>query len=397
MTLQRRKASLMAFFFCCALGDAAPSVSQPCVAPGGCTGDVPSGMCGISTDAIETGVGCNGLNNCQDPEILGEDPTFEIVPQPVTLTGPPKFSVRMSFQVKSPWNIWARQNNVNGQLQALWVDPTNRVSVCNSNLADLSKIWVERSLTCAEMWDIRGGEEGNSEAPRYDLTVASCGPPCNPDDPGCFSNGCHKWDQRKGIIFSIPDDQLAEYCPPKECPEGTCCPPPPAASGPPGGGLGGIGGWGSGGPAPGENDEDEADDTEGNSVVTKAGPNLTLGRFWSHAFGERIVALESASHVRLFTANALYVEFWDIDGDGTFDKASPSHVRSTLTDTGAGWELRVQDGTVKEFDVAGQWTSTRDRNGNTTSGSYSGGVLEQVGLPHGRRFDYAYHSDGLFA
>ncbi len=132
-------------------------------------------------------------------------------------------------------------------------------------------------------------------------------------------------------------------------------------------------------------------------MVTKAGPNPTLGRYWSHAFGERILVRESPSHVWLFTADALYQEFWDIDGDGTYDKTSPSHVKSTLTSTASGWELRSLSGTVKEFNAAGQWVATRDRNGNTTSGSYTGGLLEKVDLPDGRRFDFAYHADGLLA
>ncbi len=149
ITLSWRPAGLLAVSLTLALS--APSLAQPCVTPGGCTGDVPSGMCGVTTTPIETGVGCNGLNNCQDPEILDGDPVFEIVALPVTLFGAPQYSVRMSLQVKAPWNIWARQNNVNGQLQALWVDPSNRVSVCNSNLADHSKIWVDKTLTCAQM------------------------------------------------------------------------------------------------------------------------------------------------------------------------------------------------------------------------------------------------------
>ncbi|MCP3998251.1 MAG: RHS repeat protein, partial [bacterium] len=213
-------------------------------------------------------------------------------------------------------------------------------------------------------------------------------------DPACPTSPCHRWDQEKDIGFSIPENLIVQHCPPKECPENTCCPPPPAGSGPPGGRLGGMGGWGSRGPAP---DEDTADGTTGSLMAAKAGPNPTLGRFWSHAYGERILVRESPSHVWLFTADALYVEFWDVNGDGTFDKASPSHVRSVLTDTGSGWQLRALDGTVKEFNAAGQWTATRDRNGNTTSGVYSTGLLEQVNLPDGRRFDYAYHADGLLA
>ncbi len=294
MMPQRRTTILIAFFFCCStLGHTEPAPAQTCVAPGGCTGDVPSGMCGISTTPIETGIGCGGLNNCQDSEILGDAPTFEIVPQPVTRDEVPSFSVRMSLQVKSPWNIWARQNNVNNQLQALWVGPTKRISVCYSNRADYSKVWVERTLTCAEMSNLRGGE-ANPEAPWYDLTVASCGPPCNPADPGCSVSGCHRWAQRKGIVFSIPDEKIAEHCPRKVCPENTCCPPGPTASGPPDSGLGGVGGSGTGGPPQSPSPPEEtAAGTAGSLIVTKAGPNPTLGRYWSHPFGERIQVSDS--------------------------------------------------------------------------------------------------------
>ena len=99
----------------------------------------------------------------------------------------------------------------------------------------------------------------------------------------------------------------------------------------------------------------------------------------------------------MFTANALYREFWDIDGDGTFDKTSPSHFESTLTRTASGWELRSLLGTVKEFDAAGRWVATRDRNGNITSGTYASGSLTQVHMPDGRRLDFVYHGDGLVA
>ncbi len=229
--------------------------------------------------------------------------------------------------------------------------------------------------------------------------MGTCGPPCNPDDPGCFTHECHKWDQRKNIVFSIPDETLAEYCPPKECPENTCCPEGPSGSGPPGGGFGGGGGFGSGGPAPGAGPAGPpASNVAAAGAALKVGPNSTLGRFWSHPFGERIIVVrENPSHVWLFTARALYQEFWDVDGDGSFDKTSPSHVEGTLTRTGSGWQLRDLDGTVRDFDTAGRWIATRDRNGNTVAGTYSGGFLTQVQMPDGRQLDFAYHGDGLVA
>ncbi len=124
-----------------ALAYAPPALAQACVTDGGC---------GTSTERIETGLGCNTVRNCQDPEILG-GPTFEVDPLPVTLTGPPRFVVRMAFEVQSPWNFWARQNNPNGQLQGRWIDSVGKVSACHSNLADRSKIWVQKTMTYAEM------------------------------------------------------------------------------------------------------------------------------------------------------------------------------------------------------------------------------------------------------
>jgi hypothetical protein len=146
--------------------------AQDCVTIGGCGGDVPSGMCGTSPLPIETGSGCNGVLNCQDPELLSETPTFEVEPLPVTAADPPRFRVRMAFGVRTPWNLWARENNPNGQLQGRWLDSQGWVSVCHSNLADQSRIWVEKTMTCAEMRSTRNVGSSNTSAEKFSLVLA---------------------------------------------------------------------------------------------------------------------------------------------------------------------------------------------------------------------------------
>jgi hypothetical protein len=70
---------------------------------------------------------------------------LEIEDLRVTANDPPLYKVRVAFEVNSPWNVWARENNPAGQLQARWMDSAGRLSVCHSNLADRSKVWVERT------------------------------------------------------------------------------------------------------------------------------------------------------------------------------------------------------------------------------------------------------------
>lgn len=127
--------------------------------------------------------------------------------------------------------------------------------------------------------------------------------------------------------------------------------------------------------------------------------NVTLGRYWSHDFAERIVIDPDTgddSHVWLLTRHAAFVEFRNLDA-GVYRKVLPSDDYRTLRRTASGWELEDLDGTVTRFDAAGRWSETRDRSGNTAAGSYGAEGLTGVTFPDGRRAAFAYHPDGKLA
>ncbi len=115
-----------------------------------------------------------------------------------------------------------------------------------------------------------------------------------------------------------------------------------------------------------------------------------LGRYFMHDYSERVVVAPDASHVFLLTRFATYREFRDEDADGAYERVAPSDEYRKLTDTGAGWKLSGLDGTVDEFDAAGLWLSTSDRNGNAKTASYIAGRLASVSFPDGRSETFAY-------
>jgi RHS repeat-associated protein len=121
--------------------------------------------------------------------------------------------------------------------------------------------------------------------------------------------------------------------------------------------------------------------------------NTELGRYWSHDYAMRIVEDPNDSHVWLITGGASFREFSDLSG-GEYGTAKPSDEKRTLRRTG-GWELEELDGTVHAFDTSGRWLSTVDRNGNTTEATYTGGQLDSVSFPDGRREDFTYSSGRL--
>lgn len=126
--------------------------------------------------------------------------------------------------------------------------------------------------------------------------------------------------------------------------------------------------------------------------------SATLGRNWSHDYAEKIVADPSvAGRVWLLTRDASFVRFTDTNADGLYETVAPEDEYRTLTSLGAGWELRDLDGTVQSFDGLGRWSATRDRHGNTKTGTYLSGRLASVTMPDGRREDFGYDAAGKLA
>jgi len=226
------------------LATPAAAIVPECSTALGCTGDVPAAMCGFPHQKIETGTGCNGVDNCQQPTLA--KPRYEAEPLPVTAGEPPRFRVRMTLDVRAPWNVWARQENPNGQLQVRWIEHppagddgdgagegAGKVSVCPNTLTDHAVTWIEKTLTCAQMRATRNLDGANHTLPTYTVTAAVCGPPCNPEEPACGPvSSCHRFAEEKDVAFSVPEELLRQLCPKTDCDDGSGCRGPGCAVSP---------------------------------------------------------------------------------------------------------------------------------------------------------------------
>ncbi len=124
---------------------------------------------------------------------------------------------------------------------------------------------------------------------------------------------------------------------------------------------------------------------------------VTLGKFWSADYRERILPVPDESHVFLVTRYGTYREFKTLDtSTGIYGTAKPSSEKRTLTWTGSGWTLTDLDGTVDAFDASGLWESTTPPEGSAyaTVGHYTSGVLTSVTFPDGRSEEYTYYPSG---
>ncbi len=171
----------------------------------------------------------------------------------------------------------------------------------------------------------------------------------------------------------------------------------PAGVGP-GFGLPGYGGPGDGATGPNATLRYSAKGAGHHGYPGTPSWNVALGRYWSHDYAERIVAVGSPNpedHVWMITKYGTFREWSAPDaGTGVYATVSPSDEYRTLTWTGSGWTLTDLDGTVDEFDAAGLWLSTTDRNLNQKIATYTAGQLTSVALPDGRREDFTYYPAG---
>jgi RHS repeat-associated protein len=121
---------------------------------------------------------------------------------------------------------------------------------------------------------------------------------------------------------------------------------------------------------------------------------VTLGRYWSHDYAERIVPLPDETKVWLITKWGTYREWSSLNGTtGLYGAVAPSSEKRELQWLGAGlgWKLTGLDRTVDLYDEAGRWLSRTDRNGNAKVATYSGGLLSSVSFPDDRREDLGYN------
>ena len=403
------------------LSPSPPAMAQSCI-PGLCTGDLTTGQCGIN-DSVCTGSpnnytspspcagnGCNFVNNCRLPTV--DNGQVEVLPG-----GNGTFIARLKMDVLVPWNKWAQTQNPNGTLDMHWFDTASVPSQCATNFStsiceylgsDHTQCWLQQSnLTCA-------GAPYNFGT--YSFRAETCGGGCFCEQNPQFCTCSRKVD-RNNLAFVVTKEMLGCPTPPENgCPDDSggqvCClgsgGGPPAAAG--GGAAGGAGPSGGSNPAGGGAGASPPGSGPGAYLHYLAGAaghpgfpgsaawNLTLGRYWSHDYAERIVPDPNETHVWLITRFGTFRDFSGKQPDGLYATVSPSDEKRRLywLGAGSGWELRHLDGTVQRFDTSGRWTGTTDRNGNAKVAAYDGsGRLSTVALPDGRSEIFAYPTGKL--
>ena len=224
---------------------------------------------------------------------------------------------------------------------------------------DEGDAWIERSFAC--------GNTGGGQI--YDLQITVC-------------DGVSGCQQQISVPVDLTDTAVST----------AVCPGPPpqedcdscagcfgfgggfGAGGPGGEGGGGAPGAGGGGVAGGEGTGPGAHLRYKAGSLGRAGlpapADWPLGRNWSHNYAARL--LEDGDEVLLFTASAVFKTFRDTNLDSVYEEATPGDEYRTLEKTASGFTLTDLDGTVETFDLTGRWQSRTDRNGNTTTATYTG-------------------------
>jgi RHS repeat-associated protein len=137
----------------------------------------------------------------------------------------------------------------------------------------------------------------------------------------------------------------------------------------------------------------------------------TLGPGWTHSLAARLI-VQANGDVLAKSGDGQEILFTR-NGDSTF--SAPGFARSSFAAIASGYELITQDQLHFRFDTQGRLTSKKDRNGQGLTLSYggdgllasvtdsvgrpitfvhSGGRLNQVTLPDGRRVTYGYDGSG---
>ncbi len=115
-----------------------------------------------------------------------------------------------------------------------------------------------------------------------------------------------------------------------------------------------------------------------------------FGAGWWVAGLDRIVT--GSGGLALVEAGGM--SLWFAGSGGTY--TSPAGDFSTLVQNyGGTWTRTLPDGSVEQFDTSGNETSVADANGNTTTYTYSSGVLSTVTDPYGQVSTFAYLSGKL--
>jgi YD repeat-containing protein len=130
--------------------------------------------------------------------------------------------------------------------------------------------------------------------------------------------------------------------------------------------------------------------TYSTNLASEDGP---FGFGWTDPYAMHASVDSTTGDVTISQENGSTATFTQ-DGSGGF--TAPGHDIATLTLDGAGNYVfeRLTDQTTYTIDQSGRLLSEVDRNGYTTSLSYSGGSLQAVTDPAGRKLTFSYNAGG---
>jgi tripartite motif-containing protein 71 len=129
------------------------------------------------------------------------------------------------------------------------------------------------------------------------------------------------------------------------------------------------------------------------AAVAEGSPG-PFGYGWSSSFSDHLTINTETSTVTVDQANGSTVAFTGSLGTPG-PLTAPAWAQSTLVHNSDGTYLyTLPDQEAFHFDSSGRLTSVADRNGNTTTLSYSSGHLEAITDPAGRTITLAYNEEG---
>ncbi|PKN88619.1 MAG: hypothetical protein CVU51_03790 [Deltaproteobacteria bacterium HGW-Deltaproteobacteria-1] len=117
-----------------------------------------------------------------------------------------------------------------------------------------------------------------------------------------------------------------------------------------------------------------------NSIDTIAG---TLGGKWTHQYNQNLTALSGNATIILRTEDGNVI-YYHLSGGVYYPDAISGDTSTIIKYTNGTFGRTTKSRTVYYYNSAGQLTSIVDKNGNTTTLTYSGGYLATITDPNGR-------------
>ena len=116
----------------------------------------------------------------------------------------------------------------------------------------------------------------------------------------------------------------------------------------------------------------------------------SLGQGWTHSYNLAVTEKDTTlSEVRMPDGR---LDTYIMQSDGSYQ--SPVGIYNILEKNGGLYKLTTKEKVVYNFNASGLLFSIVDRNGNTTTLTYHGTLLDAVTLPDGRTISFTYNAQG---